>query len=294
MPAGAQIVHHALHFGEQLPGSVLGARLRQILDLVHHPFQVTLTQHSCHFVLAKRILRHRVLQRFLGKLAHELVHRLPQLLHQPVDFLVARAILKRITQPFLCLAQPALGFRQIPELDSKGNLPHEIKRIAQPVIVPGVDDAAPDHRKSGDGGSAVDEFVRCGEYRVQHVGDMLRLARIECQYPPLLDDRASKRIGELPTGQGHLVGSALARLAGVVSGEKGNLHFASRPGVLGEVAIGLRRTLLGAVARQRQGQMRRLHQRPGLRIALDHRLEPRLGLHDAVIILDLVVELQRA
>jgi hypothetical protein len=43
--------------------------------------------------------------RVLGKLAHVVVHRLAQFLHEFGDFLVAGALTHRLAQPFLSLTQ---------------------------------------------------------------------------------------------------------------------------------------------------------------------------------------------
>ena len=56
----------------------------EVLDLVHHPFQILLTQEL--FCVLVRLHR-RVLQA-LGKLLHIVLHRLAQFVHQLLDFRV--------------------------------------------------------------------------------------------------------------------------------------------------------------------------------------------------------------
>ena len=61
--------------------------------------------------------------RLLLQLLEELRQRLPQLLHQALDFLVGGTLLKRLRQALLGGAQRALGVGEIAVLDAQGNVP---------------------------------------------------------------------------------------------------------------------------------------------------------------------------
>ena len=130
LAAGLQVVHHLLELRQQLLRLVPVARLRQVLDLVHQLFQVALAQFLAGLHLIGEV---RVLLRALGEFAQEFVHRLAQLLHELVDFLVAGAALERVLQRLLRLAKPLLGGREVALLDAERDFPEIGDDVAQRV-----------------------------------------------------------------------------------------------------------------------------------------------------------------
>ncbi|MCY1297286.1 hypothetical protein D9M70_467190 [compost metagenome] len=118
--AGLQIVHHPLQFRQQLACLIARAGARQVLDLVHHPFEVLLAQDVVRVHLARHT---RVLRRLLGEGLHVFLHGLAQLLHQLGDFLVGRIALQRVRERLLCVAQAPLGERQVAIFDAERDLP---------------------------------------------------------------------------------------------------------------------------------------------------------------------------
>jgi hypothetical protein len=76
--------------------------------------------------------------------------------------------------------------------------------------------------------------LRQGE-RVER-GEHARLGiRVECQYPPLLHQRARHRLGERPLRQAEFERRALAFVAGLVSRGENHHHVGARPRMLGQI-----------------------------------------------------------
>ena len=134
--------------------------------------------------------------RAFGELAQELVHGLPQLGHQLVDFLVGRVVLQRLLQRFLRLAQPLLGGGQVAVLDGQRHVPQIVGDVAQLLVAPGHHQP----RASGHDAQIVRRVLErvLGPQRdrvdqVEHVGLAVGVEREDLA---LLDDRPGERVGE--------------------------------------------------------------------------------------------------
>jgi hypothetical protein len=128
LAAGLQVVHHVLQLCQEIFRLIAVARFGQVFDLVHHPFEIALAQFLSGLHLGHRQVR--VARGALSEFAQEFVHRLAQFLHQFVDFLVAGAVLQRLLQGFLRLAQALLGLREVAVLDLQRHLPQIVRHVA--------------------------------------------------------------------------------------------------------------------------------------------------------------------
>ena len=129
-------------------------------------------------------------------------------------------------------------------------------------------------------------------------GEHARLGiAVEREHAPLLNQRARHRLGERPLRQAELERRALAFVAGLVARGQDHRHVDAGPGMLGQILGGLSDAVLGARLRQRQREIGRIVERARrLAVGSGAGLQPegRLRADDAVIVLELVVELQGA
>src|SRR5690606_676580 len=229
--AHLQVVHHVLELRQKLLGLIPGARLGEILDLVEHPVEIARAQ-------LLHVLRHlhrriRVLHLALGELAQELLHGLAQLLHQPLDLFVAGAVLERVAQRLLRLAQPLLRRREVAFLDAESDLPQIVDDLAQLVV-------GPCHRQPGARrddaqivARIVEGFVRAqggGIHQRQHA---TLLVGVERQDAALLDDGTGERVGKRPLRQHEFLRRGAAFLSGGILDRKRHRHLTARPWMLG-------------------------------------------------------------
>ena len=154
----------------------------------------------------------------------------------------------------------------------------------------------------------VDELLRLQRQRGDGAGHLRPVARVLGQPAPLLDDGARQRLAEAPLGQHQLDRRAAPGLAGKVLGDERQLDLHARPGMVADLVEALPFGLLGIGARQPQRQRRRplvrrarallgAGPRPGGRglvLLRPHALDAALGGDDAVVVLDLEEQLQRA
>src|SRR5207247_1220200 len=113
----------------------------------------------------------------------------------------------------------------------------------------------------------------------------------------LFDERARDRLGEWPLGELQFEGLALALVGGFVAGNERHHHVPAGPGMVGQILGGLPDAALGARLRQYQREVGRLVERTRrLAVGAFARLERegRLRADNAVVVLELVIELQRA
>ena len=138
-----QIVEHLLQLAQKLLRRVAVAELRQLLDAVEHLLQVLLRQ-LLHLLVAL-LLRH-VLQPALLHLRHvalqEFLHRLPELVRKPSNFLVRGAVLQRLLERLARRLQTLLGVRHVAVLDGARHRPEIVEHLFEVVVAPRVDELA--------------------------------------------------------------------------------------------------------------------------------------------------------
>ena len=258
-------------------------------------------------MVAVHALQRRLALGLPGELLQELRQRLAQLLHQALDLLVAGAVAQRLLQLLLRRPQRALGVGQIAVLDPQRHVPQlgdhavaagaRILALQAPVGRP----QAQKHLQ------VVDEALRLRREGIERLGHQQPVARILHQPPALLDHGARQQLGEAPLGQRDLDRLALADLSGEVLGDQGELHLHAGPGMVADLVQAVAFGQLGIGARQVQRQHRRplvgqacaLLRLPRPRgrggVLLGHNaLDARLGRDDAIVVLDLVEQLEAA
>jgi hypothetical protein len=236
------------------------AGLRQVLDLVEHAFEIALA----HLLPGLRhVLRHvRIALRALGEFAQEFVHRLAQLLHEPVDLLVAGTVLERLLQRLLRLAQPSLGSGQVAFLDGQRHLPEIIGDLAQLVVAfRQLQPRAPAHDAEIVRG-VVERVLGAERDRVDQLDDVALAVGVKRKDAPELDDRLGQRIAERAFRQHEGLHLAACLLAGAVGRLQRQLHCRTGPDMLGQITRRFRCSGLAAAAWQRQRHFRRLVERP--------------------------------
>ena len=142
-----QLLEQIAQLAQHLLGHVARALPRHVLDIAHHALEIL---RSDHLVLrhAGRHFHRLLAFGLLGELLHELRQRLAQLLHELADFLVRCALLERLGQVLLRLAQPALGVGQIAVLQSHRDMP-ELVDDALEAGPRGIALQAPDRPSAG-------------------------------------------------------------------------------------------------------------------------------------------------
>lgn len=148
----------------------------EVLDLVHHVFQIALAQHVL------RLLVHVGLRRVLHalrKLVHELLHRFPQFLHQLGDLLVGGIALQRFRKRGLRIAQAFFCLRKIAILNAECDFPEVISRILQHLLIIGEPHAGLRRLQQEIMRGVGNGLFRAQAYRLV-IGDGLRhLARVQ-------------------------------------------------------------------------------------------------------------------
>ena len=294
-PRHLQILQHRLQLIEQLARGVLVAGAGERFQPVEHALQILLAERAGIAVERARQLL-RIAAHLLGQRLQELVHRRAQLLHQLLDLFVAGAAFERLAQRVLRLAQRLLGLADIAVLDLQRHVPHARHHLAQRVVGFGVGETVVDRAQAEiDGKLGREAFRRDGE-RIER-GQHQRLGfGVERQDAALLDQRARDRLDENALRQLHVARLAAAFVAGLVARDQRHDDVGAGPGMLGEIARGLRRAAAGARLRQREREIGRLEQRVrrlvGRGLLLER--EAGLGFDHAVVVVHLVVEPQRA
>ena len=217
---GAQVLEHLLQLGQHLAGSVARAAAHQLAGPVEHLLQVAPVDRLA-VLLLHGLGRHllALLHRLAGELLQELVHRLLQLLHQPLELGVLRTLLHGLLQLLLQVAQLALGHRERAVLDEQRELPQQIDHRAPARGIALVhrqpcrrDPQGQWHRRRQLlGRRRVAQRRQAARHLVAVFGRRHELA-------PLLDDRARQRMAELARRQRDLQRPALAALADRVDG----------------------------------------------------------------------------
>ena len=238
------------------------------------------------------------LTQLIGQSLHELVERRPQLVGEALDLLVAGATLQRLAQRIFGIAQRLLSVGDAAVLEIDGHVPHPGHHVAKRIVAPGVGELPIDRSQAEiDVRLHVEALGRqrqCGK-RVEDVGLRLRVA---CEDAPLLDQGAGHRLGERPLRQPQLERLALAFVAGLVTSDERHHRRGAGPRILGQVLAGLADAVAGARLRQRQREIGRVEQRPRRRLPARTlavlELEGRVRIDNAVVVLELVGELQRA
>ncbi len=301
--ARLQAVEEVAQLAQHLLRRVLVAGPRHVLQVLEHLVEIA-ARH--HLTVAIHPLHRRLVLRLLLQLVEELRERLPQLLHEPLDLLVRGAVLERLRQTLLRLAQRTFRVGEIAVLDAQGDIPQLCHHaaVAGPAVVTheppvGRADAEVDLQ-------IVDEAFGFEGQRLQRLRDIETVARIFHEMPALLDDGARQRLAELPLGQHHFERLAAPRLAREILGDEGKFHGHAGPEMVAEFleALPLRALRIGLrqPQRDRGGALVGLARpaigfvaRPGRRRRIRFRTDPLdagFRRHHAVVVFDLVEELQ--
>ncbi len=288
--AGLQVVHHPLHLGQHLARLILGAGLRQILDLVHHFFQILLAQRIVLFRPGRHL---RVFHCLLGQRLHVFLHGVPQFLHQLGDFLVGGTLFERIGQGLLRIAQATVRQRQVAVLDAERDFPEMIGGIAQHVVVVGHFHAAAGRLQQKVMGQVRDVLVRTDHDGIIEVKRPGELVGIKGKDLPLLGNGAGQRLEELTARKHHILGNAAALLAGGIAGNQRDPHAFARKRMFAEIAARQPLGVASIAARQVEAIFWQRIERPCIRGRRFERLDLRPGLLQAVIVLGKEPDFQR-
>ena len=290
-PRGLQIFHQVLQLVEQLLRARRVAVFHHLLHAVDHGFELVWRHHALVVVL-------RVLIFFgvAGHFVEELVHRGAQLVHQPLDFLVRRAALQGVAKLLFGGAQIALGFRQVSALDAQRHFPHEIGDIEQVGVVFGRGEARGDRGEAQKYRARRPELVGRDHQRVDRGADPFAIVRREDQVAALFNQRARQRLGEYALRQGDFNRLAAPFVAAFVFGGQSHRHARAGPRMLRQIRRCFAVAEAAPVRGQRQRHFRGLGQRsPRHRASVDDRRgEFRFRANDAVIVVDLVLNGERA
>ena len=120
------VLHHLAQFFQGLLGFRHAAFFHQLLNAVHHRLKIVLGHFHALLVLA--LLAVGVLFTLLlitaGKLAHVIIRRFAQFLHQFRDFLFAGTVLHGLGQTVLRAFKPFAGILKIAFFKNKREVPH--------------------------------------------------------------------------------------------------------------------------------------------------------------------------
>src|SRR5262245_23868343 len=291
-----QVLQHLLELLQHPARGVLGAGAGHLLEPVDHVAQILRAQ-GARIGIERPGELLRILAHLLGQRLQELVERGAQLVGEPLDLLVVGAALQRLAQRFLCRAQRLLGIGHAAVLEMHRHVPHARDHVAQLVVALGARQLPEDRAQTEiDVGLHLEAIGRQGE-RIER-GEHARLGvGVERQDPALLDQRARDRLGERPLRQAEFERHALALVAGLVARAQDHRHVDAGPGMLGQILGRLPDAVLGAGLRQHQRVIGRAVER-ARRVAVGAFavLQPELRLRadDAVVVFQLVGELQRA
>ncbi len=202
-PAGLQVLEHVLELGEELLGGVAGAVLGEVLDLVEHPLEVLRAEHL-HVGVGRQVRHVRVPPRLLGHRLQEFLHRLAKLVGEPRDLLVGGAVLQRLAERLLRVAERLCGERQVAVLDAERDRPEIVDQLAEFVVVPRVLEPMIGAAECEIVADVVEGVLGREGQRIERVADHRRGVGVHRELRPLLDDGAGERIGELPRGKRQL------------------------------------------------------------------------------------------
>ena len=250
-PRHLQVFQHGLQFLEQPARGILVAGARQIFQPVEHALEILLAQRARVTIERPRKLL-RILAHLLGKSLQELVHGRAQLIHQLLDFFVARAAFERLTKRLLCLTQCLFGLRDVSVFKLNGHVPQPGHHFAQGVVVFRILKIEIDRTQAEIDAGFLCEALRRDSERVKRGKHQRFCFGVERQDTPLLDERASQGLYENPLRQRQLLRLTTALIAGLIPRRQRHDRFGTGPRMLGKVMRGLRRT--GAGARLRQGE----------------------------------------
>src|SRR5215510_2974515 len=289
-----QIVEHRLQFLQQLAGGVLGAVASHLLQAVDHVLEILRAKLALVRIERARELL-RIALRLLGERLQELVERGPQLIGEPLDLLVGGAAFERLAQLLLRLPQGGLRIGHAAVLERDRHVPHAGDHVAQLIVVLGVAQLPKDRAQAAiDLALDVELLGRIGE-RIERVEHARLRFTVERQRAAQLDQRARDRLQERPLRQRQLERRARAFVAGLVAGGERHDGVGTGPRMLGHILGGLPDAVLGARLRQHQRHIRRLEQAAGgsdSALIAVLQLEVGLPADDAIVVLDLVGELQ--
>ena len=160
-----QIFHHLLELGQKLLGGVARAAARHVLQPVEHVLQIALG-HDARIGI-ERTRRLTVIALLLRQRLHVAVHRLAQLVHQLLDFLIAGAVRQRLAQRLLGVAQRGLRIGHVAVLDVDRHRPQPLGDVAQCIVIVGMHERPVDRAQSQIGAGVGREFVRRERQRVE-------------------------------------------------------------------------------------------------------------------------------
>ena len=160
-----QIIHHLLELGQKLLCGVTRAAARHVLEPVEHVLQIALAQHPR--IRIERAIALRIVAQLLRQRLHVAVHRLAQLVHQLLDFLIAGAVLQRLAQRVLGVAQRGLRVGHVAVFDVDRHRPQPLGDIAQRIVVVGAHQLPVDRAQPQIGAGVRHEFVRRKRERIE-------------------------------------------------------------------------------------------------------------------------------
>src|SRR5262245_31111459 len=290
-----QVFQHLLQVLQHPARGIPGAGARHLLEPIDHVAQILRTDLARIGIERARELL-RILAHLLRQRLHELVERGTQLVGEPLDLLITGAALQRLAQRFFRRAQSLLSIGDAAILQMHGHVPHARDDVTQLIVALGARQLPEDRAQAEiDVALHVELFGRQGE-RIER-GEHARLRiGVERQYPPLLDQRARDGLGERPLRKAEFERLALAFVARLVARGQNHCHVAASPRMLGQIFGALSDAVFGARLRQHQREVGRVVER-SRRMAVGsvavEKLEHRLRANDAVVVLELVGELQR-
>ena len=123
-----QPLQQVAQLAQHLLGLVARAVLRHVLEVLHHALEVLLGK---LLVLLVETLGRVLVLGVLRQLLDVLAQRVAQLLHQAVDLGVGRALLQRLGELVLRVAQRPLRVRQVAVLDAQRELPQAVGHALQ-------------------------------------------------------------------------------------------------------------------------------------------------------------------
>ena len=246
-PRHAQILEHLLQLRQHLPRLVLGAGAGEVAGAIQHLLQVAHRQHVAR-IGRLELARIHVLH-LLRELLHVAVHRLLQLVHQPLDLVIRRVARERVLQLLHRVAQIFHRGGAAAFLDPDRRVPQQLlhRRDRAAVAVEMEPRLRRAHPHEGD--DIVVVAIRPQRQIGDGLGDRVLVEAFARQLLALLDQRLGDRVTELALGKDRLHRLAGPDLAERILGLQLDAHRHAGPEIGGEVeeadAFGIGQMLAG-------------------------------------------------
>jgi hypothetical protein len=244
-----KVLHHLRKRIEHLPGGITVAWLRHLLKAIKHALEILRSQ--LLRVGIERARRHvRILFHLLGERLDELVHGRAQLVHQPLEFLVAGAAVEGVAQCLLGILKTRRRVGHVALLKHGRVGPHLLDHLAQSVVAVGLRQLPEQRPQAEIVAELRHELVRGHGERVEGDQHPVAVSGVEGELAPLLDDGTGELLGKRTLGQAEGVRRAGPHVVGFVAGRERHDDLGAGPGVIAQVLRGL----AGAVADPRLRQ----------------------------------------